>query len=211
MIYVPLPADSTEEPTGVWASLNRCLWDGPKCLRAHYCLSKHYPSCQRLFVDILGVLDASIGELVSEAMQFSAHDDISYMRRVLLHIEECLEEDDTQTKRLDTLGRSQIWPVTCTEDNLDRFGEMFETLVTSQSQVFIADRVPLLQSFHGLVPLVAYSIDDTARMGRLIYGLNMDDKRLSRAAESLPRTHGKVWFDQKSTDWFHTRYKFLSR
>lgn len=211
LIYVPLSEDDKGEPKGIWTSLSRCLWEGPACLRGFFCLSKHYPSCQKFFVDILGVADAGIEELVFEAMQFAAQDDISFMRRVLFEIEKCLEEDDTQAKRLGGLTRGQIWPVTRTADNVGHFGETFETLSTSQSELFIADRVPLLQSFLGLVPLVAFDIDVTAQMKRLIHGLNMDDNRLSRAVDSLPRTHGRVRFDQQLTDWFQARYQFMSR
>lgn len=211
MVYVPCSVDAKQDPDdGFWTSLDRCLWDGPACLRGHFCLSRVYPSCKKLFFEILKVGDAAVQDIVRETTLFSTADELSYIRKVFFEIEKCIENDIKDARELGTIQGSAVIPVT-RKGNAEGLTETFEMLQTPQSEIFIADTRPLLQSFAGLIPLVALSIDDTAQMKRLIYGLGMEEKRLSRAAESLPRTHGRVQFDQSQTDWFQSRYQFMSR
>src|SRR5271168_3806469 len=128
---------------GDWLPLRQCLWAGPACMRAHFCLSRVYPSCQRLFVDLLGVSNASMHELMIETMTFESDDDLTHMRRVFFEIERCIEKDATYTHRLESMAGGKVWPVTL-KATIDDFGQNFDGLLTSQSELFIADTIPLL-------------------------------------------------------------------
>jgi hypothetical protein len=217
LVYVPLSQDVKSDPdNGSWVSLDQCLWDGPKCMRSHFCLAGVYPSCERLFTELLDLDNADMSHFMEEARRFETDDSIGYIRAIFVQIETCMEKEATHTKNLSALARVKIFPVTDTPvtDTLaaiDNFGKSFDRLLTPGSEFFIADTKHMLSSFVGLVPLLAFGIDDTSKMKRLLHGLEMDSKRLGRAAESLPKTAGKVEFNRQWTEWFQVRYEFMAR
>lgn len=209
-IYVPLSRDVESDPdNGFWVSLNQCLWAGLKCMRVHFCLSEIYPSCHRLFVQLLKIENASMAHFLHEARRFVQGATVREIRATLVELEKCLEKEETYTHFLTGVARYKILPVTDTA-TAENFGQRFNRLSKPASELFIPDTGPLLKSFVGLIPLVAFGVDDTSKMKRLIYDLGMGTKRLSRAVRSFPKTSGKVEFNRQWTDWFQSRYEFIA-
>jgi hypothetical protein len=207
LVYVPFSRRVEIMPDeGAWFRVNQCLWNGPRCLKVHFSMNDIYPSCKRLFTEVLGVSDASMKELIFEAVLFKKTDDLEYMRDVFLELEKFLEKDETYTVRLQPLNGKEIWPVTETMGP----GE-FEEVLSTKADWFIADTEPLRESFTGIVPLLAFATDDIGRMERLMDGLEMDNKRLSRATKSVPKTEGRVALHLEHTKAFQSKYEFIAR
>jgi hypothetical protein len=165
-----------------------------------------YPSCKRLFTETLGISDASMRDLIFEAVLFKKTDGLEYMRDVFLELEKFLEKDETYTIRLQSLNGKAIWPVTETSEP-GEFGEVLST----KADWFIADTEPLRESFTGIIPLLAFATDDIGGMERLMNGLEMDGKRLSRATKSVPKTEGRVALHREHTEAFQSKYDFIAR
>jgi hypothetical protein len=149
-------------------------------------------------VELLKIPNASMVHFLKETTRFSTKDNIKFMAAILVEIERCLEKDETYMYHLKTVARNKILPVT--DAATESFGITFERLLAPRSKLFIADTVPLRNNFVGLVPLLAFGIDDSSKMKQFINQLGIDNKRLSRAAKSIPRTAGKVDHDRNLTD-----------
>jgi len=165
-----------------------------------------YPSCKRLFTEVLGVSDASMTELLLEIRLFKNTDELRYMCDVFLELEKFLEKDEAYTFRIHTLNGKVIWPVKV------RLGEEeFDYIESTGAVWFIADTEQLRKSFEGLVPLLAFATDDIARMERVMNGLAMHTKRLSRVAKSIPTPVGLVAYHPEHTKALKSKYESIAR
>jgi len=209
LVFVPHSdaADGEGEPRGIWYGLHQCLWDGPKCLRLHVCLKELYPGIRRLFTDILGITDASMRVLMLEASCFKMRDDLGYIRDILLELDKFLEKDRTYTSQVGPLKSKKIWPVVQSEVH----GEFGHLMTATEDEWFIPDREPLKECFSNIVPLFALQPNDIDKMERLLKGLELDGRLLSRAAMSVPRTSGTVSYHAGHTEDFRSRYEFMAR
>jgi hypothetical protein len=207
LIYVPFDDESDPE-RGVWYSQDQCLWEGPRCLRLHVCLKEVYPANLRLFRDVLQIPNASIKHLLLEAVLFKKRDGLSYIKDIFIEIEKFLEKDITDSKNLQSIREKRIWPV-----NRDILRLDFDDLMSANvsGEWFIADRVPLRKSFNGIVPLLAFQVDDVGRMERVLKALGVEERRLSIAAKSVPKTEGPVEMHQGHTETFRSKFEFIAR
>jgi hypothetical protein len=155
-VYVPFSRKIEIMPDeGAWFPVKQCLWNGPRCLKVHFSTADIDPSCKRLFTEVLGVSDASMKEIIFEAVLFKKTDDLGYMRDIFLELEKFLEKDETYTVRLQSLNGKEIGPVTETMGP----GE-FEEVLSTKADRFIADTQPLHESFTSIIPLLAFATDD---------------------------------------------------
>jgi hypothetical protein len=209
LIYVLLPRTAGDvADRGAWLGLNQCVWAGPGCMIIHFSMNDLYPSCKRLFTEILGVADASLGILVFEAAVFNKSHDLEHMRGILLEIEKFIEKNKPSTLELKSLtGRDKNnWPITN-----DMEAGKFNQMMSAEKEWFIADTLSLRQSFSGIIPLLAFEVDEIGRMERLISGLELDRKLLTRCIKSIPRTEGRVELHSEFTQAFESKYEFLAR
>ena len=206
-MYIPFSRNIEIMPDhGAWFTISQCRWSGPKGLKVHFSMSDIYPSCARLFTDVLKVPDTSMKDLIFEAILFKKTEELDYMRDIYLELEKFLEKDKTYTVRLQSLNGNDIWPVT---NNMEP--GKFDQMLSAEAEWFIADTVPLHDSFLGIVPLLAFSTDEIARMERLVAGLEMDKKRLTRATKSIPKTGGQVALHPEHTSAFQSKFEFIAR
>jgi hypothetical protein len=209
LIYVPFTKDDEGDPEkGAWYSLNQCLWEGPKCLRLHVCLKDVYPANLRLFRYVLQIPDASIKHLLLEAVRFKKRDDLSYIIDIFLEIEKFLGKDITDSRSLQSAREGRIWPISQGILSPD-FDDLMSANVSSEW--FIADRVALRESFNGIIPLLAFQVNDIGRMERVLKALGVEERRLSIAAKSVPETEGSVEMHQGHTEAFRSKFGFISR
>ncbi|EXJ77094.1 hypothetical protein A1O3_10252 [Capronia epimyces CBS 606.96] len=190
-----------------WAKVQDCLWSGPECLRRFVALKNIYPSCQRLFRDFFLVADATISDVVRELTLINIGDPLAYIRSLFLELEKQLEKDETSTA-VDSLQTHSIWPIYTTEDKDD-----WDALGCAREPIpwFIADRVHLLESFQGLVPLLAFQVEDILKMPLLIRKLGVDRRRLTRAATSIAETVDVVHSDTACQDDLRSKADFIAR
>lgn len=170
-------------------------------------LKNVYPSCQRLFRDFFLIADAGIADLAREAKHLCVGDPLSYIKALFLEIEKYLEKDETTTA-VDSLQTHSIWPVYTSEHEED-----WDTLccAKSMSSWFVADRTHLLESFRGVVPLLAFQVDDVLKMPLLIRKLGGDKRRLTRAATSIALTVGTTRLHPACQTDLRSRADFIAR
>ncbi|KIX05483.1 uncharacterized protein Z518_06355 [Rhinocladiella mackenziei CBS 650.93] len=171
-----------------WVKVRDCLWHGPECLRQFVALENVYPSCQRLFRDFFQISNAGIRDLVREAILLRTGQPLSYIRDLLLEIEKRLETDEPTTA-LDVIQTRGLWPV----KSMANDGE-WDTLGCAKNSTpwFIADRTHLFESFRGIVPLLAFEVEDILKMPLLLRKLGGDRRRLTRAATSIAESIGST-------------------
>ncbi|KIW74370.1 hypothetical protein Z517_12310 [Fonsecaea pedrosoi CBS 271.37] len=190
-----------------WVKVQDCLWSGPECLRRFVALKNVYPSCQRLFRDFFLLPDAGIADLVRETKLLTVGDPLSYIKALFLEIEKHLEKDEVTTS-IDSLQTHCIWPVykSSNEDQWDMLG-----CANRPDVWFIADRSHLLESFYGIVPLLAFQVEDILKIPLLIRKLGGDKRRLTRAVTSIAETVGLLRPDPVRQDDLRSRAEFIAR
>ncbi|KIW93628.1 uncharacterized protein Z519_06233 [Cladophialophora bantiana CBS 173.52] len=205
----PLVCVPNKRPGGEprWVKVQDCLWSGPECLRRFVALKNIYPSCQRLFRDFFLRPDAGIADLVREAKLLNVGDPLSYIKALFLEIEKHLEKDE-MTTAIDSLQTHYIWPVynTSNEGQWDMLG-----CAKNLDAWFIADRTHLLESFCGIVPLLAFQVEDVLKIPLLIRKLGGDKRRLTRAVTSIAETVGSFRPDLNRQADLRSRAEFIAR
>ncbi|KAL2408478.1 hypothetical protein ABEF93_003919 [Exophiala dermatitidis] len=176
----PLICIPSSTPTR-WAKVGDCLWGGPACLRLFVPLKNIYPSCQRLFRDFFLVPDATVSDVVREVKFMNLGDPLTYILSLFLQLEKHLEQDEISTA-VDSLLTHAIWPIYTTKDAGDWD---FLGCAKSSTPWFIADRAHLLDSFQGIVPLLAFGVEDVLKMPLLIQKLGAERRKLTRAVISI--------------------------
>ncbi|OAL17688.1 hypothetical protein AYO22_11344 [Fonsecaea multimorphosa] len=161
----------------------------------------------RLFRDFFLLPDAGIADLVRETKLLNVGDPLSYIKALFLEIEKHLEKDETTTA-IDSLETHCIWPVykTGNEDQWDMLG-----CARNLDAWFIADRTHLLESFCGIVPLLAFQVEDVLKIPLLIRKLGGDKRRLTRAVTSIAETVGSLRPDPTRQADLRSRAEFIAR
>ncbi|OAP55444.1 hypothetical protein AYL99_10417 [Fonsecaea erecta] len=190
-----------------WVKVQDCLWSGPECLRRFVALKNIYPSCQRLFRDFFLLPDAGIADIVRETKLLNVGDPLSYIKALFFEIEKHLEKDETTTA-IDSLQTHCIWPIYKTSNQ-----EEWDMLAYANNSTpwFIADRTHLLESFSGIVPLLAFQVEDVLKIPLLIRKLGCDKRRLTRAVTSIAETVGILRPDPTRQADLRSRAEYIAR
>lgn len=207
LIYIP---PGTNGPKKNWVSSGSCVWGGGACLRKTIWLSNHYPQLRAFFLGTLQLKDAYTKTLTEEVYQITAADDLKYISQLFLALALQLAKE---TEALDdevvkSFCQRSIFPVkTATSQST------FDSLRAAQDSDiwFIADRRHLRQSFEGLLPLLAFTVEDIAEMGDLVKGLGLSHRLLSEAATETPTPEGRLEFDAIYTNSLRRKARFIAR
>jgi hypothetical protein len=126
----------------------------------------------------LGIQNASIEHFIREAKNIKSGDQLEYIGNVFLELESWLDKAATSEK-VHSLRMMQIWPIRSkgSSSSYDYLG------VGEQRAVnwYIADRAHLATAFESKVSLLAFSVDDVARMEKLLQALAKTPSRLLTA------------------------------
>jgi hypothetical protein len=210
LVFIPASGSGTGSR---WVRAHQCVWKGPKCLRTFECLKDIYPGAKRLFCTVLGVKDASLDDVVKEAKQFQPAHRLPYILSIFQEMEKALEQDSSESSELvessiASLKGYSAFPVKSSTLNI---GNHELSNANKATEWFIADRVPLSESFDGLIPLLCFSSDDIAQLQKVVKALGLQTRKLSRSAKSVPKTVGDVRSNPKITQLFRTRVDFIVR
>lgn len=170
-------------------------------------LKNVYPSCQRLFRDFFLIPDATVSDVVRETKLIGLGDPLAYIKSLFLEIERHLEKDETANV-VNSLFTHDIWPVYTTENEEDWD---FLGCANNSDPWYIADRAYLLDSFAGIVPLLAFKVEDVLKMPLLIRKLGGDRRRLTRAAISLAQNIGVIHPDLTCQGNLRAKANFIAR
>jgi hypothetical protein len=210
MVFIPASGSGLGSR---WVRAHQCVWKGPKCLRTFECLKDIYPGAKRLFCTVLGVKDASLDDVVKEAKQFQPAHHLPYILSIFQEMEKALEQEASESSELvessiASLKACNAFPV---KSVASASGDHELKNSNKATEWFIADRVPLRESFDGLIPLLCFSSDDIAQLQRVVKALGLQPRKLSKAAKSVPKTVGDVRSNPKLTQLFRARADFIIR
>jgi hypothetical protein len=169
-----------------------CVWDGLDYLTEISCLKIHYPTSQRLFCGILGVKDMDIDTLVVEVRLIQTSTQLQHISKLFVEMSKrlCDVSPTEVSSSVRNLRSYRIFPIRIKGDE-----QGFNDLGSGKSSEnwFIADRHHLRDSFYGVVPLLAFNIDEIKEMEHLIQALGFEARKLSHVAKSKPEPKGYVF------------------
>ncbi|KAI0856471.1 hypothetical protein F4860DRAFT_518768 [Xylaria cubensis] len=206
-IYIPSPRVGID---ATWVSERQCVWHGTQHLRTFRVLKDIYPSNALLFKNILGHLDSNFEVLVSEVKEITMSTPLFWIAQIFKEINKrlCAKKYKTEERsHLDSLVSMKVFPIN--EGNAD---VGFENLYsgTGNMEWYIADRLHLKQSFHGVVYLLAFTVEEVLEIMPLITALKLDLRLLSKRAVPAPQLVGNVRLLSGYTTNFHEKSKFIS-
>lgn len=158
-------------------------------MRSVHALKEHYPDNKKLFIDVLGVYDASIETIIQETRQFTRLVNLDYIRDVFLELEKCIKDlkDEVPATTAEPLHTRSIFPVRTISESSG-----FSLLRSSNSSTewFIADSAHLARSFQGRLPLLALDVSDVGRLKRVFKVAKAEMRKLSNVADCTARVIG---------------------
>ncbi|KAI0530079.1 hypothetical protein GGR58DRAFT_494730 [Xylaria digitata] len=206
-IYIPSSAAGISSS---WVKESECVWNGMEHLQKFHVLKKLYPNNAQLFKNILRHTRANLEVLVSEVEQITVSTPISWITQIFKEINKTLcskKYEAMELHRLDSLISMKVFPV---KEGDTEAG--FENLCSGTADIewYIADRPHLQQSFHGVVYLLAFTVEDVLEIMPLITALKLGSRLLSKRAVSTLKTEGNVQLHVGHTTAFREKSKFIS-
>jgi hypothetical protein len=160
------------------------------------------------------MVDASWVTLMEEAQRIEAFDNLEYISEVFIAINDHLAKQNTVTslppKRdyVPMLTQSRIFPTGSRQSDAS-----FDQLSTAQEDDiwFIADRWHLRQSFEGLIPLLALSVDSVNKIHSMVKELGLEHRLLSRIVSGVPKTEGPSKTQSQQTALLRAKARSIAR
>ncbi|KAI1735424.1 hypothetical protein F4680DRAFT_435200 [Xylaria scruposa] len=206
-IYIPSPRAGIG---ATWVAESQCVWRGTQHLRKFRVLKDIYPGNAKLFKNVLEYLDANFEVLVAEVKQTTISTPISWIAQIFKEINKRLYAEKQETEELNhlcSLISMRVFPI-----NEGNANVAFESLYsgTGKMEWYIADRLHLKQSFHGVVNLLAFTVEEIIEIMPLITALKLDSRLLSKRAVPAPQLVGNVQLLTGYTKTFHEKSKYIS-
>lgn len=193
-----------------WVDSSKCAWSGPIWLRKIPLLEDNYLGLSSFFCNTLGIRKATWRTILSEATCIQPSDDLAYISRIFRALDTYVEEADSTGKQeiIASTSHAYIFPIDAGQSGL---GFDYMSSVRDVNIWFIADRVHLKESFHGLVPLLAIKADLVENIPHLLKALDLRDRLLTEAAGSDVQTQGTEKVHTTFTAQFRAKVPFIAR
>ena len=186
-----------------------CLWDDRDILQYHFPIMFLYPSCERLFRNILGLPGLSIEHLLFEFQYFQQGDPLSYVKELFIHLDDFIKRvNRSYPLKATPLSTLNVYPIreTDKQPEYDLLGS-----ISSGAKWYIADRPHLLESFTGILPLLAFDTETNLLLQKLFTKLGLDNRFLSHCSEENALTKGEVALHQEFTNVMRSKVEFMMR
>jgi hypothetical protein len=176
-----------------------------------------YPDYRQLFCNTLEIVDASWETLIEEAQRIEAFDNLEYISDVFIAINDHLSKGDTVNRvsavpkhkeYVPALKNSRIFPTGAKKSDA-----AFDQLSTAEESDmwFIADRWHLRQSFEGMIPMLALSVDCVNKVRPLLERLGLEYRMLSRIVSGVPKTEGPTLPQCQYTTLLRAKARSIAR
>jgi hypothetical protein len=207
LVYIP----GTETRTFQWVKARDCVWNTGNDQRfsSVYSVRQHYPSCKVLFCKIFGIRDNEIDIYLLEAGKIDVKSRLSEIAALFLRISRVLQWDRSAAtvEAVLSLSKDKIFPIQMMED-----GSAFHLRAANQAQDwYIADSIGIRQSFHKIIPLLAFEVKDIAEMNLFLEVLKLAHLKLSSLATQVARPLGHRRRRQDYTDGLSAKMEFIAR
>jgi hypothetical protein len=184
-----------------------CVWDGPDCLKQTPRLFVRYPQHRKLFWNLLGIRDADLSTLATEAQQLSITDPLTHISDLLITISRYLGIYKNQD--VFPFASYAMFPV-----QSKRLGSTQASIdlrtASNSDEWYIADLERLGRSFNGKLDLLAIDQGTRDKIKPLIEALQMEDRLLSWSAYGNPVAEGSKCLDGVYTASFKRKAKYIS-
>ena len=186
------------------------MWDGGQYLRRTPILRTQYEELRDFFCTVLLAENESLATVEKELRQVEASDPLdsildlfkaisNYMGKAHGHIHSSIDT---------SLKDHRIFPITSTVLNWT-----YESLKSGIGNEiwFIADRHHLRESFDGVVPLLAFGVNEVGQLLPALRLMGLENRLLSRRVEDVTGIPGSSHLHRRYTAYLRRRVKFIVR
>jgi len=207
LVYVPATQDSAN---GRWCRPSQCVWEGGQYLKRTPALKPYFEELRDFFHIILRVDNETLATVEMELRQLQASDQLGYILDLFKAISNYAEKEHghTHSNISFSLKEHRIFPVTNTV-----LAWTFESLKSGLGNEiwFIADRHHLWKSFDGVVPLLAFGVDDIGRISPALRAMGLENRLLSKRVEDVTMVRGNSRLHPRYTASLRRKAKFIIR
>jgi hypothetical protein len=190
-----------------WKKFTQCLWQAPSCLESVCSLSGMYSDCRTLFVDRLGLRNASLIDVVDELLNLSVLCSLERRKELILMLNGYLGKNSSHLEQIQKMKGKHIIPVRKNSES----GEEQKFVSFDEDGWYLADRPSLQESFSGMIWLSDFTIQEVRSLGPLIEAMGLRDQRLSQAVEEDTECIGDPIRDEEQTRALRQRASYLPR
>jgi len=153
-------------------------------------LEAEYPTCTTLLRSLLITQDGAFAPVLARATSISASMELCDISRIFRDLDKGIRTMSRQNalKSLRPLTSHRMVPVI----NSQRASGFDYLAQTSDTSVYIADRSELLESFRGIVPLLAFTREDLSEMQELFSIMRVKWLRLQEVVRSDTSPRGQI-------------------
>ncbi|KAF5249653.1 hypothetical protein FANTH_4961 [Fusarium anthophilum] len=198
--FMEEPLVLVQKPTPKWLSHLSCVWDAPGALKQVTKLINRYPTCRKLFVSILGVKQASTGDIVEELCSASDGSDVTAPRfRELFFLLKlyCRDHEELSREHVQRIQEDIGFPVVEEEENSD-------------GDWYIPDEILLERTFRSRVPMLDMAVNDVKSLRSLFEALDFQGRFLSCAVEQSTEPRGACIRDLHREGDLRTRLNYIA-
>jgi hypothetical protein len=183
-----------------WTNMENCVSRGID-------LASAYTNCSYLFRCLVSPSGDPIGGLVHAITMISSSSRLEDIARSFRELSKSLKDINSSkiSLLLKPLQGKAIFPI------VNGSGDSgYDTLSSTHDQTwFIADHANYIASFSGVIPLLAFSVQDLLAMEALFQALRMDAKKISKKVTSQTQVAGRTRSDFRYTDIFQSKSPFI--
>lgn len=195
-----------------WYNPSQCVWEGGWYLHRIPILKRYYPRLGGFLSIALQVGNESLATVLAELRQITPSDGLEYVSQLFKAVNGNMKRvhGTCSSVDFDAMAKSHIFPITAAA--AESSGSFDRLLSGEQYHVwFIADRHYLHRSFEGVIPLLAFSVEDVGRMGPALSMLGVENRLLSKQVKEETWATGSGRLDTSYTRNLRRRARFLSR
>jgi hypothetical protein len=177
------------------------------CISRGIDLTSIYANCSYLFRCLLSPSGDPIGGLVHTMTMISSSSELEDIARIFREVSKLLKNVSSSkiSLLLKPLQSKAIFPVVHGSGNPG-----YDTLLSMHDKTwFIADHANLIASFTGVIPLLAFSIQDLLAIEDLLGALRMEGRKISKKVTGQTRVVGRTKSDFRYTDKFQLKSPFI--
>ena len=178
-----------------------------ECLSKETDVESKYPSCSYLFRCLVSPSGDPIGGLVHTMTLIDTSSKLDDISRHFREVSKSLKDISTSKAALllKPLQNKAIFPI------INGSGKPgYDTLLDMHDKSWlIADQAPFIESFSGVVPFLAFSIQDLPALEDLFRVLRLEDRKMSKLVTSQTRARGLIRKSLPCTNSLRSKGPFI--
>ncbi|KAI1054608.1 hypothetical protein LB506_010697 [Fusarium annulatum] len=205
--FLEQPLVLVQKPEPRWLDHLSCVWDAPGALKQVTKLRNRYPTCRQLFISILGVKQASTGDIVEELCSVSDEGDVTAQRfRELFFLLKlyCRDHEELSREQAQRIGEAAVFPIVIEEENSGEQPKVCE------DDWYIPDEIFLERTFRSRVFMLDMAVNDVKSLRSLFEDLDCKQRFLSCAVEQSTEPRGACIRDLHREGDLRTRLNFIA-